>query len=275
MRFLRNLSNTAREVVHDHFEFRPQIGQLAKADLAKTYRGAALGWLWAPVKPAVTIFVFWFAFAIALRSGKPVNDMPYFLWLIAGMVPWFYMSEMLTQGSSVFNRYTYLVNKIRFPVAVIPTFVSLSKLFIHAILLTLVIAIFAASGYAPDIYFVQLPIYMGAMFALFTFWSLFASSLSAVSKDFSNLVTSFVTAIFWLSGVMWDVNSINIGWLKKLLLFNPVTFFATGYRNVFIYKRWFFEDTFALLAFLSVGILLAILAIFTYHRLRNELPDVL
>lgn len=275
MRTLKRLFTTIRDVASDHFEYRAQIGGLAKADLAKTYRGSALGWAWAPIKPAVTIFVFWFAFEIALRSGKPINNMPYFLWLIAGMMPWFYISEMLTQGSNVFNRYTYLVNKIRFPVAVIPTFVSLSKLFIHVTLLALVVVIFIASGYPPDIYYLQLPVYMAAMYLVFSFWSLFASVLSAVSSDFSNLVTSFVTAIFWLSGVLWDVNSIEIVWLKQLLHFNPVTFFATGYRNVFIYKRWFFEDSFALVAFISVSLGLAILALTTFHRLRKELPDVL
>lgn len=275
MQSLKRFLATISDVATDHFEYRAQIGQLAKADLAKTYRGSALGWAWAPIKPAVTIFVFWFAFVIALRSGKPVNDMPYFLWLIAGMTPWFYMSEMLTQGSNVFNRYTYLVNKIRFPVAVIPTFVSLSKLLIHVTLLALVVIIFIASGYPPDIYYLQLPVYMAAMYVVFSLWSLFASALSAVSSDFSNLVTSFVTAVFWLSGVMWDVNTIKLVWLKRLLLFNPVTFFATGYRNVFIYKRWFFEDSFALAALLAVTLLLAFLALFTFQRLRNELPDVL
>jgi ABC-type polysaccharide/polyol phosphate export permease len=106
-------------------------------------------------------------------------------------------------------------------------------------------------------------------------WSMFASLLSAMSKDFSTMVSSFVTAIFWVSGIMWDVNSIEIPWLAKALLFNPVTFLASGYRNVFIYKRWFFEDTFGLMAF---GIMLAVmagLALYTFHRLRRDIADVL
>ena len=70
-------------ILKEHFEYRKQIFKLAKADLVKTYRGAALGWSWAIIKPTITIFVYWFAFSIGLRAGKPVNDYPFFLWLIA------------------------------------------------------------------------------------------------------------------------------------------------------------------------------------------------
>jgi teichoic acid transport system permease protein len=272
---IRRLFATGRQIVVEHGEYRVQVFQLAMADIVKTYRGSALGWTWAIIKPSVTIFVFWFAFDVGLRAAKPVNGFPFFLWLLAGIIPWFYMSEMLTQGSKTLTRYNYLVTKIKFPVSTISTFVSLSKFYVHMALLGVVILIFLVSGYGIDIYFLQLPLYMGLMFIFFTAWSLFAAPLSAVSKDFANVISSLVTAIFWMSGIMWDVNTIEIPWLKKLLLFNPVTFIATGYRDVFIYKRWFFEDRFALFAFLVMIVGMAALAVYTFEKLRKEIADVL
>ena len=67
------------EIIKDHMIYKQQILKLAKADLVKTYRGAALGWAWAIIKPAVTIFVYWFAFEIGLRAGKDVNRVSIFL----------------------------------------------------------------------------------------------------------------------------------------------------------------------------------------------------
>jgi teichoic acid transport system permease protein len=264
-----------RDILVEHREFRTQILQLAAADVVKTYRGSALGWMWAVVKPSVTIFVFWFAFTVGLRHGRPVEEYPFFLWLLAGIVPWFYVSDMLKQGSKIFKRYNYLVTKIKFPISTISTFVSLSNLYVHMALMVAVVIIFAAFGFMPDIYFLQLPLYMGLMFLFFTAWSMFASPLSAVSKDFSNFVNSLVTAIFWMSGIMWDPNRVDIEWLRKALLFNPVTFVASGYRNVFIHKRWFFEDRFALFAFGVMLLGMLILSIYTYERLRRELADVM
>jgi len=266
---------TLVDIVNEHTTYKKQILQLAAVDLVKTYRGSALGWLWAVIKPSVTIFVYWFAFSVGLRAGAGVNGFPFFLWLVSGIVPWFYIQEMLSQGSTNFKRYDYLVTKIRFPVSTISTFVSLSKLYVHLALLMVVVVLFVLFGYPVDAYFLQLPIYVVLMFAFFTLWSMFASLLSAMSKDFANVVNSFVMAVFWVSGIMWDVNKINNPLLSKALMFNPVTFLATGYRNVFIYKRWFFEDTFGLMAF---GIMLAVmagLALYTFHRLRRDIADVL
>lgn len=48
-----------KQIVQEHKDYRKQILMLAKSDLIKTYRGAALGWAWAVIKPLMTL----------LRSG--------------------------------------------------------------------------------------------------------------------------------------------------------------------------------------------------------------
>ena len=263
------------DIIKEHIEYRQQILKLAKADIVKTYRGAALGWSWAIIKPAVTIFVYWFAFSIGLRAGKDVNGFPFFLWLISGLVPWFYMNDMLTQGTDSIRKYSYLVTKMKFPVSTIPTFVSISKFMVHAILMVIMIMIFIFMGYPPSVYLVQLPFYMLLNFLFFTVFSLSSSLLSAISKDFSNLVKSFITAIFWLSGILWNANTIKIEWLKKLLMLNPVTYLVEGYRNYFINQVWFFEQPKRLMYFIIILGLILIFSIWIYKRLRKEIPDVL
>lgn len=266
---------TLVKIIKEHLSYRNQILKMAKADLQKTYRGAALGWSWAIIKPAVTIFVYWFAFTIGLRMGKDVNGFPYFLWLIAGVVPWFYMSEMITGGTDCIRRYSYLVTKMKFPVSTIPTFVNISKFIIHIILIYLVIIIFRLFGYTPDIYLLQLPFYMLLTFIFFNVWGLFSAPLAVISKDYSNLVKSFITAIFWLSGIMWNPSTIKNSILKKILKLNPVTYLVTGYRNCFVNKVWFWESPKTLLCFIVITVLLGVLALWVYKRLRKEIPDVL
>ena len=263
------------EIIKDHITYMQQIFKLAKADLVKTYRGAALGWSWAIIKPAVTIFVYWFAFSIGLRMGGDVDGYPYFLWLISGLLPWFYMSEMITSGTDTIRKYSYLVTKMKFPVSTIPTFVSISKFIVHLLLVVIVILIFIFMGYPPDIYIIQLPFYMLCMFIFFTIWSLFSSLLASMSKDFGNLVKSMVTAVFWLSGILWNPETVTIPWLKKLLMLNPVTFVTTGFRNCFINHVWFFEQPKRLLYFVIITAIMLVIAIWTYKRLRKEIPDVL
>ncbi len=210
--------NTIKEILKDHYDYRKQLFKLAKTEIIKTYKGAALGWSWAIIRPAIQIFVFWFAFSIGLRHGKPVEGYPFFLWLIAGMIPWFYMKDMIQGGSACLRRHTHLVTKIKFPISTIPTFVSMSLFVVHIALLVIVILIYMGFGYMPDIYYLQLPFYMMLMFFFFNAWGLFAGVLSAMSRDFLNLVKALTTALFWMSGILYNVNTINIGWLRKVLL---------------------------------------------------------
>lgn len=263
------------QITKEHLGFRQQLFQLAKADLVKTYRGAALGWVWAIIKPLTMIGVFWFVLDIGLRAGRNIDGIPFFLWLVLGLVPWFYISDMLNKGTGAIKKYRYLVTKMKFPVSTIPTFVSMSNFFVHLIMLIVVVVLLAAQGYAPSVYYLQLPFYLLLLFWFFTMWSLFAATLAAISKDFQNLVKSLTRILFWMSGIIYSIGSINADWLRNLLMVNPISFFVEGYRKTFLYKEWFYEDMQQLLVFLAILALMTLLATATYNKFRKELVDVL
>ena len=265
---------TLKEIIKDHIEYRRQLVQLAKADMKKAY-GGVLGMGWAIIRPAILIFVFWFAFSVGLRKGGDVEGYPFFLWLIAGMIPWFYMRDMITGGAGSIRRYKYLVTKIKFPVSTIPTFVSMGNLATHAGLVVLMIGIFLLFGYRPTIYYLQIPLYMILMFLFFTAWGLFSGVLSSISRDFLNLVKSLTQALFWMSGILYDANGIGQQWIRNILLFNPVTIVVNGYRNALIYQKWFWEDWQQLVNFAIVYAVMLLLAVWVYRKLKKDIPDVL
>lgn len=266
------------KLLKDHYAWRHQIFKLASSDLKKTYSGSMMGWSWALIKPSMTIFVFWFAFSIGLRVKIEHEGFSFFLWMLAGMVAWFYVSDIWSGGADAMRKYRYLITKMKFPVTTIPTFVSLSKLIVHFMLLGIVMIIFAAAGHYPDKYYFQLPLFILLMFLMGTGWALFSSVLSSISKDFMNLMKTFSQAIFWLSGIMWDPKSAALAdmeWLQIVLLFNPVTYVVTAYRDCIIYEVWFFENPIPLYIFLGELILMWVAAIWVYKKAKHELPDIL
>jgi ABC-type polysaccharide/polyol phosphate export permease len=84
-----------------------------------------------------------------------------------------------------------------------------------------------------------------------------------------------MSGIFWLSGIIYNSYDLGISWLEKVMLFNPINFFANGYRNAFLYDRWFFDNKLELFIFLGEFVAVFLLGIFNYNRLRKTLPDVL
>lgn len=262
-------------IVSDIWRWRAQICHLAKTDLVKTCRGAALGWAWLFVKPLVYISVFWFALEFGLRAGDNAGDVPYIVWLSCGLVPWFFMSDMINAGSNVYRRYPYLVNKIRFPLPAISAFYVLSKFFVYAASFAVLVAACAVSGVNMGLTMVQVPIISLVMYIFFVFWSMMASPLSALSKDFANLIKTLGTPLFWLSGIIYNVSSLGIGWIQVMLAFNPITFFVEAHRMALVDGQWLWEKPEMLMSFGLVLVITVAAAVACQRHARREVPDVL
>ena len=274
----------------EHKGFGKQIFLLAKNELIKTYKGAVIGPLWSVVKPAFTVFVYWFAFSIGIKAMKMVHvhlngmehkafDFKFFTFMFVGIVPWFFIQEQIIQGSKTLRANRQFITKVKFPVSTILTYTCLSRLFVHLFLVLILYAYIiyyrVTNGMPPcSWYDLQFFFYCPLMFFFFLALSWSTAPMSAFSKDFESLIVSVMSGIFWLSGIMYDSYSFK-GGLKWAMLINPINFFANGYRNAFLYNRGFWVYKTELVVFLAELIGITLLGIFNYNRLRKTLPDVL
>lgn len=265
---------TLVQVLRENWEWRKQTWNLAKMELVKTYRGAALGWVWLFVRPAIYIGVYWFTLSVGMRSASEINGQPFLLWLACGIFPWFFMSDAIGSGSDVYRRYGYLVNRIRFPLSVISSFYILSKMIVFVVTMALTIVVAMLCGVHISRYVLQLPLIMLIMYLFWTAWSMMLSPLSAISKDFANLIQTLSMPFFWLSGILFQLSSLpHIG--QVIMRFNPVAWCCEAVRDCFIYKKWFFLDYKEFLPFLLVFAIVVAFAMRNYKRLHKEVPDVL
>lgn len=250
--------------------------RLAVFDLKKKSRGAVLSWAWFLIKPAMYIFCFWFALAVGLRVGNAdPSGPPYILWLTAGMIPWFFMQDMLGSGIDVLHRYSYLVKKMKFPLSGISTIYTSAAMIIELMLMLCLFIIYFACGQGLSIYLLQVPLLLVVMYMFWDMVSIMFSQLSAISKDFANFMHALSTPFFWLSGVLFDVQSIDIGWIQTILAFNPITFFVTSFRDAFYNQQWFWENTQMFGGFLIVCLVTLVVMLFLYKKFHKEVSDVL
>ena len=271
------------QIAKEHSHFGKQILLLAKNELIKKYKGAVIGPLWAIVKPVFTLFVYWFAFEVGLRKAGAVEValhgetvvFPRFLFMLVGFIPWFFINESIVQGAKSIGQNRQFVTKVSFPVSTIMTYTQVARLYVHLFLsLLMYLYITFVSGVHPSIYNIQYFFYMPMMFLFFLVLSWSTAPMSAFSRDFENMIVSVMSGVFWLSGIIY--NSYDLpDTLRKIMLFNPINFFANGYRNAFIYHRWFWEYPNELYVFLLEFLIIIALGIFNYNRLRKKLPDVL
>ena len=263
-------------ILKDNWEWRSQILQLAIFDLKKQVRGAALGWAWFIVKPAVYIFCFWFAIDIGLRAGHAdPNGAPYILWLCSGIIPWFFMRDMLGPGIDTMHRYPYLVNKVKFPISAISHIYTLASMMLHLVLQAMLLVVYFLCGQPLDPHLLQIPILLVLMYVFWFLFSVLMSPLCAMSKDAKNVMGTLSTPFFWLSGVIFDARAIPIDWIQVLLYFNPITFFVTAFRDALYTRTWVWEDPMMCIGFAVVFVVTAVLALYVYSKTNEEVVDVL
>ena len=269
--------------------FGKQIILLAKNELIKTYKGAVIGPFWAVVKPAFTVFVYWFAFSMGIKKLRDVGvnlgdpnhlfNINFFTFMFVGIIPWFFIQEQIIQGSKCLRTNRQFITKVKFPVSTILTYTGLSRFFVQIFLVVILygyIIFYRVSGGNDPFswYDLQIFFYCPLLFYFFLALSWSTAPMSAFSKDFESLIVSVMSGIFWLSGIMYDSYGFS-GGLKWAMLANPINFFANGYRNCFLYNRGFWVYKTELVIFFAELIGVTLLGIYNYNRLRKTLPDVL
>lgn len=270
-------------ILKEHRGFGKQILLLAKNELIKTYKGAVIGPLWAVVKPAFTIFVYWFAFSCGIKQLKTLHldiggaqpfSIDFFTFMFIGIIPWFFIQDSITQGAKELRINRQFITKVKFPVSTILTYTEVSRLFVHLILMAFMYA-YVLFTIGPSWYNLQFFLYCPLMFIFFLALTWSTAPMSAFSKDFESLIVSVMSGIFWLSGIMYNSYGFDSPFLNKLMLINPINFFVNGYRNCFLYNRPFYANKTECLVFAIEFVVIFALGIFNYNRLREKLPDVL
>ena len=118
---------------------RKLIWDLAKADFKKRFVGSYFGMVWMFVQPLVTVLIYFFIFQLGFKSVPPVPGVPYVLWLVPGIVPWFFYSEALNCITGCLQEYSYLVKKVVFQVEILPVIKQISCLLVHGFFLLIML----------------------------------------------------------------------------------------------------------------------------------------
>ena len=212
------------------YKNRRLVFSLAKNDFKTKYAGSYFGTVWAFVQPIVTICVYWFVFGLALRNGSD-KGVPFVLWLIAGLVPWFFIQEGLTGGTNALLEYNYLVKKVVFKISILPLIKIIAATFIHLFFCLLLLLVAAGYGYYPNVYTLQIFYYMFCEFMLMLAFSYATCAIQVFFRDLMQIISIALQLGQWATPILWNINMLpdKLQWIIKL---NPVTYIVNG---------WFFE----------------------------------
>ncbi len=262
------------------YESRKLITRLSVNDFKTKFAGSYLGIIWAFVQPVITILVYWFVFEKGFKPAAINNaagaEVPYVLWLIAGMVPWFFFSDALSGGTRALLDYTYLVKKVVFQIDILPIVKIISAVFVHLFFLAFAILLYALYGYTPDLYTLQVIYYTFCMLILLVGLTYLTSAIVVFFRDLNQVINIVLQVGVWVTPIMWNMDTMNISPVfKSILKLNPLYYIVQGYRDAFINKVAFWERPELTIYFWCFTIVFLFLGSHVFKKLRMHFADVL
>ncbi|WP_000836011.1 ABC transporter permease [Bacillus mycoides] len=264
-----------KTIIKEHYESFYLICRLSLYELKQAYAGNALGILWVFLNPFTQIGVYWLVFGLGIRGGAPVNGVPYFVWLVCGLIPWFFISASISQGSnSIYSRLN-TVSKMNFPLSVIPTYVVISQLYTHCVLVILMLMI---SLISQGWHIINIFTLLYGMFAVTVFLialGFITSTLSTMLRDIHLLIQSITRMLFFLTPVFW-VPKENMPEVFLLIVkLNPFYYILEIYRGAVAYGQSSIIFSGYTLYFWGMVIVLFVVGSILHIKFRKQFVDYL
>jgi ABC-type polysaccharide/polyol phosphate export permease len=259
--------------LRDIYQNRRLLKDLVKNDFKSRYLNNYLGILWAFIQPTVLVLIFWFVFQVGFKSA-PVQNVPFILWLVSGMIPWFFLSEALPSATNAILDNSFLVKKIVFRVSLLPIVKITSALIVHVFFVLFMMSMYIIYGYEPNLYWLQMFYYLFSAIILLLGISWITSSVVIFFRDLGQLVSMSIQFGFWLTPIFWSLTMVpqEYRWLFEL---NPAHYITQGYRDALINHVWFWEKPMAALVFWGITLVFFALGAIVFRKLRPHFADVL
>lgn len=254
------------------------IWKLAKNDFKTRYAGSYLGVVWALVQPVITVLMYYIVFDKIFQSRSEAVAggiaVPYVLFLTAGLVPWFYFSEGLSNGTNALLQYNYLVKKVVFNIDILPLIKIIAASFIHIFFVGVLLVIAAIYGYYPNLYTLQLVYYSACMFILVLALSYATSAVVVFFRDLGQIIQILLQIGMWATPILWNIGSIPRAW-QIVMKLNPVAYIVLGYKATICENKGFWVDWKYTIYFWCFVIFFMFLGRVIFKKLKVHFADVL
>lgn len=252
---------------------RRMLFNLIRSDFKNRYLGNHLGIVWAFIQPLVMVAVYWFVFTKGFRAAA-ISDVPFLLWLLAGMVPWFLLNDAVISASSAITSQAFLVKKIVFEVKLLPFVKIGSAVLVNLAFWVFLLVVCLAYGFYPTWYWLQLVYYMLCIIAISLSLSLLFSAIMPFMPDVGQILAVIFQVLFWATPVMWNENMLH-GKLVYIVKFNPFAYIINGFRDTLINQIPFWHH-YSMMGYFWVFTLFTYwLGNRTFNKLRPHFADVL
>jgi lipopolysaccharide transport system permease protein len=212
----------------DIWRYRELFYILSWRDIKVRYKQTVVGAAWSIIRPIITTIIFTVLFSRVAKLPTP-GAAPYALMVFAGMLPWQFFANSLSEASNSLIGNTNLITKVYFPRMIIPASSVITSLVDLLISFGILVVMFFIYRFPPPLTILLLPIFvLIAFFSAFGV-SLYITALNVKYRDFRYIIPFIVQFGLYITPVGFSSSVIPAKW-RLLYALNPMVGVIDGFR---------------------------------------------
>lgn len=204
---------------------RNVLWTLVIRDLRVRYSRSVLGYVWTILDPLLMSLIYFVIFVYIFRRKSLGHD-PYFLFLVAGLLPWQWFSGVMTAGSRAMIEEAKLIRSTNLPREIWVARVVVSKgieyLLSLPVLVVFTLFYLARGKTHLNGWLVLLPLGVVEQFVLLVGVSLVLAPVTALVTDMQRVIKIVMRMLFYITPVLYASRLVPKPW-DKFTWLNPMT----------------------------------------------------
>jgi lipopolysaccharide transport system permease protein len=265
---IRAGSNWAAIDLKSLWAYRELLYFLTWRDIKVRYKQTVLGAAWAIIQPLFTMIIFTIFFG--KLAGMPSEGIPYPLFAYAGLLPWIFFSNAVTQSGNSLVGSANLITKVYFPRMIIPGAAVAAGLVDLAVAFCILVVLMIYYGIGATSNLLMLPalIVLTTMLALGV--GMWMSALNVKYRDIRYALPFAIQLLMFATPIIYPVTLVPERW-RWLLNLNPLSGIIDGYRAALFGRplNWQMLSVSA-----AATIILLICSAFYFRRMERTFADI-
>lgn len=256
------------------WQYRDLILLFTKRTFTLTYKQTILGPAWIFLNPLISSVIY--AFVFGGIAGIGTDGVPQILFYLCSNAVWLFFSSSVTKNAQTFTANASVFGKVYFPRLTIPVsnvLASVVQFIIQMILVLAFLLYYVASGEVSPHWesWVLIPVVLLNLGLLGLGFGIIISSLTTKYRDLAILVTFGVQLWMYATPIVYPLSQLGDGWMKTLLLVNPVTAPVEMFRYAVLGQGSIMPEYLAMSWMLTIGIV--IVGIMIFNKVEKTFMD--
>jgi lipopolysaccharide transport system permease protein len=257
--------------VAELWRYRELLFFLVWRDVKVRYKQTVLGAAWAVLQPLAAMLVF--TLFLGRVAALPSDEVPYPLFVFAGLLPWTLFANAVTSSSQSIVGNQNLVTKVYFPRLIIPASAAGVGLVDFGIAFVMLLAMMLAYGVPPGWGVLLVPVLvLGLMVAALGVGALLAA-LTVAYRDFRHVVPFLVQVWMFATACIYMRADAVVGprW-QAVLPLNPAYGLVSNFRQAVTGRPL---DLYSLAVSGAVSLALLVAGCTYFRRVERTFADII